>query len=137
LNFQSPPSDLGGLLVYLIGLIILWFIVSIPVYFAGKLLKGGRASFGNALGATLGGVVVYFVVVFIIGYFLTAVIGSAAGALALVLGLLAWLAVYRSAFHTSWLGAVGIVIVAWLILLVLDFLLRTTFGVSFPDFFPF
>jgi hypothetical protein len=137
LNF-SFPSDPGGLVVYLIGLLILWIIVSIPVYFAGKLLKGGRASFGSALGATLGGVVVYYVVVFVVAFFLGAVIGSSvAGALALVLGLLAWLAVYRSAFDTSWLGAIGIVIVAWLILLVLDFLLRASFNVSFPDFFPF
>jgi hypothetical protein len=131
------PSDPVGLFVYLVGLLILWFIVSIPVYFAGKLLKGGRASFGSALGATLGGVIVYWLVFSVIAYFLGAVIGPAAGALALVVGLLAWLAVFRAAFSTSWFGAIGIVIVAWLILLVFDFLLTTLFGVKFPDFFPF
>ncbi len=131
------PSDPGGLVVYLIGLLILWFVVSIPVYFAGKLLKGGRAGFGDALGATLGGVVVYYVIFFSVAYFLGAVIGGGAGALALILGLLAWLAVFRAAFRTSWLGAVGIVILAWLILLVFDFVLLALFGVRFPDFFPF
>ena len=134
LNF---PSDPGALVVYLIGLLILWFVVSVPVYFAGKLVKGGRASFGNALGATLGGVIVYSIVAFVVAYFLGAVIGSAAGALALVLGLVVWLAVFRAAFRTSWLGAVGIVIVAWLILLALDFILGSIFHVPFPDFFPF
>ena len=134
LNF---PSDPGALIVYLIGLLILWIVVSIPVYFAGKLLKGGRASFGNALGATLGGVIVYSIIVFAVGYFLGAVIGSGAGPLALVLGLIAWLAVFRAAFRTGWLGAIGIVILAWLILLVLDFLAGSIFHVPFPDFFPF
>jgi len=136
MNFHFP-SDPSSLLVYLVGLFILWFVVSIPVYFAGKLLKGGRASFGNALGATLGGVIVYYIVFFVVAYFLGAAIGSAAGALAIVLGLLAWLAVFRAAFNTSWFGAIGIVVLAWLILIVLDVLLRAIFNVSFPDFFPF
>jgi hypothetical protein len=42
-----------------------------------------------------------------------------------------------AAFHTSWLGAIDIVLVAWLILLLLDFLLVAVFGVSFPNFIPF
>ncbi len=131
------PSDVGGLLVYLIGLVILWIVVSVPVYFAGKMLKGKAASFGDALGATLGGVLVYYIVYFLVAFFLGAVIGDAAGALALILGLIAWLAVFRAAFSTSWLGAVGIVVIAWLILLVLDFVLVALFHVGFPNFFPF
>jgi hypothetical protein len=131
------PSDAAGLIVYLIGLIILWFVVSIPVYFAGKAVKGREAGFGDALGATLGGVVAYYIVYLVVAYFLGAVVGSPAGAIALVLGLIVWLAVFRSMFHTSWPGAVAIVIIAWLILLVLDFVLVAAFGVSFPNFFPF
>jgi len=123
--------------VYLIGLIVLWVVISIPVYFAGKAIKGGNARFGQAMGATLGGVVVYYVVYLVVAFFLGAVIGPSADALALILGLIAWLAVFRGSFHTSWLGAIGIVVIAWLILLVLDFLLVAAFGVKFPDFFPF
>jgi hypothetical protein len=133
----QPPSGVFGLLVYLVGLVVLWVVVSIPVYFAGKLVKGERASFGNAMGATLGGVVVYYVVYFVVAFTLGAFLGSAAGVMALVLGFLAWLAVFRSAFHTSWFGAVGIVVLAWIILLVLDVILVAIFGVRFPDFFPF
>ena len=131
------PTDLGGLLVYLVGLVILWFVVSVPVYFAGKAIKGGRAGFGDALKATLGGVVVYYVVYFLVAFFLGAVVGPSANVIALVLGFIAWLAVFRAAFSTNWLGAVGIVVVAWLILLVIDFILVAVFGVRFPDFFPF
>jgi len=131
------PSDPLGFVIYLIGLILLWIIISVPVYFAGKAIKGSSASFGGAMGATLGGVIAYYIVFFIIAFFLGAVIGSPAGVLALVLGLLAWLAVFRAAFHTGWLGALGIVVLAWIILLVLDFFLVALFGVKFPDFFPF
>ena len=119
------------------GLAVLWVVVSVPVYFAGKLVKGDNATFGNAMGATLGGVVVYYVVYFLVAIALGAVIGSPAVAVALVLGFLAWLAVFREAFDTSWFGAVGIVVLAWLILLVLDAILVSLFGVRFPDFYPF
>lgn len=134
----SFPTDPVSLAVDLIGLIILWIVISVPVYFAGKAVKAGNARFGQAMGATLGGVIVYVVVYFIVSFFLGSVIGSAAGdALALILGLIAWLAVYRASFHTSWLGAIGIVVIAWLILLVLDFILVAAFGVKFPSFYPF
>jgi len=135
-SFHFPTEPLG-FVVYLIGLLILWIIVSIPVYFAGKAVKGGGASFGEALGATLGGVIVYYVVFFVVAYFLGAVIGSSANVIALVLGFIAWLAVFRGVFHTSWFGAIGIVVLAWIILLILDLLLVSAFGVKFPDFFPF
>jgi len=131
------PSDPIGLVVYLIGLILLWIIISVPVYFAGRAIKGRNATFGEAMGATLGGVFVYYIVFFIVAFFLGAVIGSSAGVLALLLGLLAWLAVFRGAFHTTWLGAIGIVVLAWVILLILDLILVAIFGVRFPDFFPF
>ncbi len=131
------PTDPLSLLVYLIGLVILWIVVSIPVYFAGRAIKGKDAGFGQAMTATLGGVVVYYLVFFAVAYFLGAVIGPPAGVLALILGFVAWLAVFRGAFSTSWFGAIGIVVIAWLILLVLDFVLIAAFKVKFPDFFPF
>jgi hypothetical protein len=123
--------------VWLIGLVLLWVIVSIPVYFAGRMITSGKSSFGQAMGATLGGGLVYFIVYYGVSIFLGAVLGSSASAFALILGLIAWLAVYRGVFDTGWLGAVGIVIVGWVILLVLDLFLVALFGVSFPNFFPF
>lgn len=112
-------------------------VVSIPVYFAGKVIKGGRASLGEAMIATLGGVVVYYIVFVAVSLALGVVIGAPAGAIALIIGFLAWLAVFRGSFHTSWLGALGIVVLAWIILLILDAILVALFGVKFPDFYPF
>jgi hypothetical protein len=131
------PTDPVGIVVYVVGLIVLWFVASIPVYFAGRAIKGRDVSFGDALGATLGGVIAYYIVYLLVAFFLGAVIGSPAGVIALLMGLLVWLGVFRSTFRTTWPGAVGIVVLAWLILLVIDLVLVGLFGVSFPDFFPF
>ncbi len=131
------PTTLSGAIIYLIGLVILWVVVSIPVYFAGKAITGGKSDFGDAMGATLGGAVGYFLVLLGVSYFLEAVIGSSAGVLALLLALVVWLAAYKVAFRTSWIKAVGIVVLAWVILVVIDFALIHVAGVTFPNFFPF
>jgi hypothetical protein len=44
-----------NLLFTIISLIILWIVVSIPVWLAGKAITGGKATFGDALLATLAG----------------------------------------------------------------------------------
>ena len=124
-------------MIFFVGLAILWVVVSLPVYFAGKAITGGRAYFGQAMRATLGGVIAYFVVYFVIAFFLRAVLPASANFFALILGFIVWLAVYRASFKTSWIGAVGIVGLAWIILLFLDFVLVHSFGITFPDFFPF
>jgi hypothetical protein len=131
------PSDLAGLLILAVGLLILWVIISIPVYFAGEAITGGKATFGDAMGATLGGGLAYFIVYYGVVFFVTPVLGPSATVFALILALIVWLAVYRASFDTGWVEAIGIVVVAWAILLVLDLILGRAFGIGFPDFFPF
>jgi hypothetical protein len=120
----------------MVGLLILWIIVSIPVYAAGKLVTAGRADFGQALGATLGGGLVYFLVFYGVAFFLGALLGPTAATFALILALIAWVSVYKASFSTSWLGALGIVVVAWAVLVILNLLAGRMFGTSFPEFWP-
>jgi hypothetical protein len=131
------PTTLPDLLVWIVGLLVLWVVVSIPVYFAGKMINEGKAHFGQAMGATLGGELIYFIVLYGVVFFLGGALGSSALGLGLVLALVAWLAVYRASFDTSWMRALGIVVVAWLVLLVLDLVLVALVGVSIPKFYPF
>jgi hypothetical protein len=133
----TPPSTLAGLLVLAIGLVVLWVVVSVPVYLSGKLIVGARAELGSAMGATLGGAIVYFIVLYGAALFLPPILGPLGLLAAFVLAIVAWLAVYRSSFDTSWAGAMGIVIVGWLVLVVADALLTSFLGVSFPSFNPF
>jgi len=129
--------DLSSLIFTVISLLILWIIVSIPVWLAGKALTGGEASFGDALLATLAGPIVYAIVTFVIDFFLSAVIGSAAFVFGYILALIAWVWVYKASFGTGWLKAVLIALLAWVIFVVLSIVVGALFGVAYPaPFFP-
>ncbi len=128
---------LTSILVTLIGLIILWIIVSIPVWLAGKAVTGGKATFGEAMIATLFGPIVYAITLFIVGYFLGTVIGSSAYIIALILALIAWIWVYKASFRTSWLGGIAIAILAWIIFVVISIIFGVIFHAVVPGtFFP-
>jgi hypothetical protein len=137
-SFSLPiPTTLSDAVIVGIALIILWVIVSIPVYFAGKLVTTGKSSFGDAMLATLGGGIVYFIVFYGVDFFLGVLLGPNALILGFILALVAWLAIYRASFDTSWFGALGIVLLAWIVLIALDALLTLAFGVTLPKFYPF
>jgi hypothetical protein len=134
----SLPTTLTGIAILVVALLLLWVVVSIPVYAAGKLVTSGKSDFGDAMGATLGGALGYFLVLWGGAFFLSFIIAPyAALIIAFILALVVWLAVYRASFDTGWAGAIGIVVVAWAVFFILDILLVTVFGVSFPKFFPF
>jgi len=127
----APPTTVPGLVVLAVALIAIWIAVSIPVYVSGELITHGRASLGSAMGATLGGWVAYFIVLF------APYLGASALLISLVLALVAWLAVYRASFETSWTGALGIVVVGWVVLIAMNAILISFFGVALPRFNPF
>ncbi|MDA4116376.1 MAG: hypothetical protein OK442_07470 [Thaumarchaeota archaeon] len=132
------PSTLPGLFFLAVGLLVLWVVVSVPVYVSGELILGGKkASLGSAMGATLGGALVYVTVLYVGAILLAALLGPSAVAIALVLAIVAWLAVFRASFNTGWMAAIGIVAVAWVVLVVIDLVMTSVFGVSFPKFYPF
>ncbi len=126
-----------SLLLTLVGLIILWIVVSIPVWIAAKAATGGHATFGEALLATLAGPIVYFIVTFLVDFFLSAVIGSTAFVIGWILALIAWIWVYKASFETGWLRAILIAILAWVVFIILSVIVGVLFGVTYPSpFFP-
>gem|GEM_PF-435889 len=129
----------SALLVTLIGLIVLWIVVSIPVYFASKVVTAGKSTFGEAMVATVAGPIVFVVVRFLVVFFLAALIGAPVFTVAWLLAFLTWIAVYRDVFDTGWLGAVGIAILAAIVYLVLSVFVFSIFSVSLPggNFLPF
>jgi hypothetical protein len=136
-NLIIGNMTLMSLLVTIIGLIILWIIVSIPVWLAGKAVTGGKATFGDAMIATLFGPIVYAVTLIIVDYFLGALIGSTAYIIALILALIAWIWVYKASFKTGWLGGIAIAILAVIIFFVISIILGAVFGLVVPaPFFP-
>jgi hypothetical protein len=129
--------DLTTIIFSIISLLILWIVVSIPVWLAGKAITGKQATFGDALIATLAGPIVYFVVTFIVDFFLNSIIGSTAYVFGYILALIAWIWVYKASFGTGWIKALIIAIMAWIIFVVLSFIVGLLFGVAYPSpFFP-
>ena len=128
---------LTDVLVTIIGLVILWIVISIPAWLAGKAITGGKSTFGDAMVATLAGPIVYFVVLIAVDVLLGTVIGSGAFIIALILAFIAWIWVYKSSFGTSWLGGLGIAILSIIIFAIMSVILGALFGVVVPaSFFP-
>jgi hypothetical protein len=129
--------SLLSLLVLAVGLIILWVIVSIPVYIAGKVVTGGESTLGDAMIATLFGPIVYVVTLFVVQFLLGAFITSGAYIWALIIAFIAWVGIFKASFKTSWLGALAIALLAILIFAGLSFLFGALLGVMIPaPFFP-
>ena len=127
----------SNLIVTILGLIILWVIISLPVYFAAEIVTGGRASLGEAMAATFLGAIVYIVVLVAVDLFLGAVVHEGVYVWAFILAFLAWLWVYKAVFATGWLGAIAIAILAVVVFLVINVVVGLLFGVTLPArFFP-
>ena len=128
---------LVNILVFAVGLIILWIIVSIPVYIAGKIVTAGESTLGDAMVATLFGPIVYAITLFVVDFLLGPLIGSAAYILALILAFIAWVWVFKASFNTGWLRAVAIAILAIFVFAVLSIIFGAFLGVMVPaPFFP-
>jgi len=126
-----------SILVFVVGLIILWIIVSIPVYIAGKVVTAGESTLNDAMVATLFGPIVYAITVLAVDFFLGALIGSEAYVWALALAFTAWVGVFKASFKTGWLGALAIAILAIFVFLVISVLFGALLGVMVPaPFFP-
>lgn len=135
-NFVVPDT-LGGILILVVALVILWAVISIPVYVAGKLVTEGKASFGDAMGATLGGGLAYLIILWGGTFFLSAIMASSTAlVISFILALIVWVAVYGASFDTSWLGGLAIAIVGFGVLIIADIVLVSLFGVAIPKFYP-
>jgi hypothetical protein len=122
-----------GVLAIVIGLVILWIIVSIPVYLAGKIVTGGKSTLGEAMAATVLGPVVYFIVLVGTDFFGGEILGGIAYILGYILAFLAWLWVYKRSFKTGWLGALAIAILAIVVFAIFSLVVSALFGIIRPS----
>ncbi len=126
-----------NVLVFIVGLVILWVLVSIPVYFAAKVVTSGEAGLSDTMFATLFGSLVYLGTLFIMGYAFSPLLGAGTYVLALIVAFVAWLGVFKASFKTGWLNAIAIALVAILVFAVIAFLFGALLGVMVPaPFFP-
>ena len=126
-NPMIPPIGLGATLLGFIVLFIIYLIViGFVLWLAGEIVVGRRVTFGEAL--AIAGV----------GTFLVGASIALLGLIGLLLGLVIFLLLVKHYFKTGWLGAIGVGIMAIVVLVVLTFILGavlvgTLFG--FPKLF--
>ena len=126
-----------NLLLFTVGLIILWIIVSVPVYIAGKIVTAGKSTLGDAMIATLFGPIIYALTLFALDFLLGALIGLSSLAAALILAFIAWVWLFKASFKTSWLGGLAVAILAILVFTGISMLFGTFLNVMVPTpFFP-
>jgi len=137
LDSLLSQTNLLNLVLVIIGLIVLWIIVSIPAYLAGKVVTAGKATFVEAMLATLFGPIVYAVTLFVVSSILGAIVGGIANALALILAFIAWVWVFKASFRTGWLRGLGIAILTIIVFAILSLIVGSLFHSIIPSqYFP-
>jgi hypothetical protein len=126
-----------NVLFFLVGFIILWVLVSVPVYLAGKVVTSGQSTLGDAMIATVFGPIVYVVTLLVVNLLFTALIGPTAYIVALVLAFIAWVGVFKASFGTGWFSSLAIALLAILVYAAISTLFGILLGVMVPaPFFP-
>ena len=122
--------QLGGELVavvlaVLIGLLVLWVLVSIPVWIAAKVLTLGKARFTRAMLVTAVGPVVYAVVFFVSMAVLSVAFGESGllVAIAFLIAFVAWIGVFKKGFEAGWLRAFAIAVLATIVFAVIGIII--------------
>lgn len=128
-------TDLAvGAVAVIVGLVILWAVVSIPVWFAAKIVTVGRARFTRAMLVTAAGPIVYIIVFFITGAALSAALGQAlAAAAAFILAFIAWIWVFKRGFDTGWLRAFAIAVLATVVFAIAGLIITVIMRTIVPE----
>ena len=119
----------------IIGLLVLWIIVSIPVWLAAKILTMGRVSFSRAMLVTALGPIVSAIAFFIFAALLTAIVGDPTlpVIIGLIIAFVAWIGIFKRGFHTGWLRALGIAILAIIVFAVIGLIISLLTQVIVPE----
>lgn len=125
LLLQAGGEILAIVLAFLVGLLVLWVLVSIPVWIAAKILTLGKARFTRAMLVTAAGPIVYAIVYFISVIVLSVAFGERGWpvVLAFVIAFIAWIGVFKKGFETGWLRALGIAILATVVFSVIGIII--------------
>ncbi|BCU66924.1 hypothetical protein HS7_03610 [Sulfolobales archaeon HS-7] len=96
---HSSVSLLTSFLILLLSFVIVLIIISMPVYFASKMISK-RSSLTRAIIASIGGLTIYFI--------LRVITSPLPFVFSFVLAFLGLLFIFKITFETSWIGALGI-----------------------------
>jgi len=105
----------------IVGLLVLWIIVTIPVWIAAKILTLGKAKFTRAMLVTAVGPIIYAIVFLISAAVLLVALGDSTlpVIVAFIIAFIAWIGVFKKGFDTGWIRALAIAILATVVFAVI------------------
>jgi hypothetical protein len=109
-------------IITIVSLVIMWAIISVPVWISSKILTSGRARFGRAMLVTAIGPIVYALVLIISTSFVSPALGNRLSIIMLlgaVLAFLAWIYVFKRGFETGWIRAAAIAVLAIIVFVII------------------
>jgi hypothetical protein len=109
-------------IITIVSLVIIWAIISVPIWISAKILTSGRARFGRAMLVTAIGPIVYALVLIISTSFVSLALGNRLSLIMLlgvVLAFLAWIYVFKRGFETGWIRAAAIAVLAIIVFVVI------------------
>lgn len=118
---QAFGGSIIAALALVFGLLILWVLVSIPVWIAAKIVTVGKARFTRAMLVTAAGPIVYAIVFFASSVFLSMTLGEKIfiTTIAFILAFIAWIGIFKLGFETGWIRALAIAILATIVFAVI------------------
>jgi hypothetical protein len=135
LLLQAGLEIVAVIIAVLIGLVVLWIIVSIPVWIAAKILTLGKARFTRAMLVTAIGPVIYAIVFFASTVILSAAFGESGwlAVVAFVVAFVAWIGIFKKGFDTGWLRALGIAILATVVFAIMGIIITLLIWIFVPN----
>jgi hypothetical protein len=119
----------------IIGLLVTWILVSIPVWMAAKILTLGRVKFTRAMLVTAVGPIIYAIVFFISSAVLSAALGGSSlpAIIGFLLAFIAWIGVFKISFATGWIRAFAIAILAVIIFAIIGIIISLIIHAIVPQ----
>jgi hypothetical protein len=115
-------ASISTVIITIVSLVIMWAIISVPVWISAKILTSGRARFGRAMLVTVIGPIVYALVLIISTSFVSPALGNRLSIIMLlgtVLAFLAWIYVFKKGFETGWIRAAAIAVLAIIVFVII------------------
>jgi len=117
------PMDQLGLLGPVLLFFVAWIVSSIPIWIGAKIITPSTATFGRALIASISGFVILSLLFALFNILNLGIIGF-------IIAFIVLLAIYKSIFSTGWMGALGIIILAFIFSFILALVLGLFIGIS-------
>ena len=131
-TLTTSESLFISVIITIASFLILWAIVSIPVWLSARILRAKQAKFGRAMLVTAAGPIAYWIVflistrllksLFLLGnnYYYSVASVNIVG---IIIAIIVWIYIFKKGFETGWLRALAIAILAVVVFVIVGMII--------------